>query len=52
LKRFHLRRMVGLAAIAAGVLIIAVFVPPWVWYIILAVLLGALVYTLYCLYLR
>ncbi|MDD2573263.1 MAG: hypothetical protein PHS69_02015 [Firmicutes bacterium] len=52
MRRFHLRRMVGLAAIAAGVLIIAVFVPPWVWYIILVVLLCTLIYTLYCFYLR
>jgi len=52
LRRFHLRRLVGLAAIVAGVLIIAVFVPPWVWYIVLACLLLALCYTLYCLYLR
>jgi drug/metabolite transporter (DMT)-like permease len=51
-RRFHIRRMVGLAAIAAGVLIIVVFVPSWVWYIVLAALLCALAYTLYCFYLR
>ena len=52
MKRFHLRKVVGLAAIAAGALIVVVFVPMWVWYIILAALMCALAYTLYCLYLR
>ncbi len=51
LRRFHLRRMVGMAAIAAGALIIVVFVPSWVWYIILAALLSILLYNLWCLYL-
>ncbi len=50
-RRTHIRKMLGLMAIAIGVLAIVVFIPLWVWYITLAILMGALIYTLYCLYL-
>jgi len=50
-KRFHLRKIIGAAAVTAGVLLIIIFVPPWVWYIILAALLVMFVYTLGCIYL-
>jgi hypothetical protein len=51
MKRLGLRKAAGAAMIAVGAYMVFHYVPLWVWYAIMVILVVAFVYTLIRLYL-
>ena len=51
MKRLGLRKAAGVAMIVAGTFIVLHYVPMWVWYAIMGILIVAFIYTLIRIYL-